>query len=556
MLVILIVFIVIILIVIALIFALKKYARWLKKLKHKISQRTCEQRQIAIEAVLKRVASISQDNKEFHSIYKKLIAIYKQFINYCGKLQVLTMKLQKRFELSSFLIGESRNLYLKFQSLDRKIRELENSFNNLAHRIVTQDEILRREFYFYQKKLRLISNAYTEKQVLFETMDSKVKNFNQSIFDLEKQFELIIDQGDNLQAEIIIQRYIHKVVTFAKIVDCGPALAAQLQTQIPNAIANLKKLYFKVSHQNVDTNNFSPLAFNFNITQITKPFQKAQKAFESLDIPLAIKKIKIVLEQIANFENKIKTEIKAELLFNEQKKRVTKEVEKIIRKWHLLNRQFEEIASFGTTVSSSLFDIYNDAKASFQELARKLNDFQKLVPSKISYIAKIEQVIFLLASSKRAMALGNNFANSMKRLNVKKANAQAKFLHAETIFNNIVSTAKHRQIVLTPSDHGKIRNIRIEKASLVEKLSGITNFDVPNIDKFLENVAGIYKIISTKIQMAFHIKNLIHEFAPKRALNPRLHIGLQVAENKYLEGDYAASLNETINCLRLNNLYV
>ena len=89
------------------------------------------------------------------------------------------------------------------------------------------------------------------------------------------------------------------------------------------------------------------------------------------------------------------------------------------------------------------------------------------------------------------------------------------------------------------------------KLSIIIK-DNITTKDAQEVNNFSTKITNLYSIIASKVQMAFHIQNLIKEFAPQRAFNPKLNLGLKLVEFRYLEGNYVAGLNSAIDCIGEN----
>ena len=537
-----------------LIFLLNKRNLKLKILLEKAIEKTSEEREAAILTSLKRISIIARSNKNIVATFQELDIIYRDFIININKLKKLVVRFNNEVKIIKVSSKKAMQIYKKIENEYTGLAFIEGKFNNLSHKVISQDEILRREFAFYQSRLREIINFYKEKRVLFDLIAPQIDNFNYSVKHIERQFENVIDKGDNANASILIQRYIQKIVKFAEIVSNGPALAMQIKAQIPNTFNNIYKLYLLKKNESKLPYNLDYINFQKTTKEISKQFNQAEKMFYALKIDKAVEKVKDVLKGFKTIENQINLEVRSRNIFINTYEKIISETKITLNKWMSINKQFKTLAGSGKKINPELIENYNDLKIVVKNLDHDAVNYRlAMKDKKMPYSVKIQRAIFLVESMKKCVNNINNFIDKIWEIDFENAMIKNKFSRAENALHEVIALVKKNNIILSYEEQiniDKVMKIKY-KLSIIIK-DNITTKDAQEVNNFSTKITNLYSIIASKVQMAFHIQNLIKEFAPQRAFNPKLNLGLKLVEFRYLEGNYVAGLNSAIDCIGEN----
>ncbi|MCP4336790.1 MAG: hypothetical protein GY679_02990 [Mycoplasma sp.] len=500
-----------------------------------------------IEIMFQRISIIAKRNSKFNEIFEELS-------NKFDKLEILfndlnriispiknEMKLfnKKQFNKKIEIINQKNDLF------EKQIR----SFKKSANGVLKEEEFLRNEMSFCREKTRIISELYMRKRVVLDKISTRIDKINEEIKLLGDEFDDSIESGINEKASHIIREIRKKIIMFAKVINEGPKLQATIFGSIPEFIKKIIDLY---NHAKTELRvDLSYLNFEESLSNLSVLFKKIQKDFQILKIESCKKNSILIIKNIKAIERNINCEIRARNLFIENYQSTIQIAKKTLTQYIDLKNQIKEMPQNGKMVSIDIRDGLKGLKTDielFDEAAIAFKDLFKNIT--IPYTSRLSRMKILLNKNIYINSIMNNIYELILEGEEIKRRVKNHFLQSEQALINLRAQSLDKKIMLSPKEKNQLNDLNEQKGMLKKEILAIP-FNLKKSESLanslIENTSNYYKIVGGKIEMANMAMNLIKEFSNSRALDGKLNIILIQAEQNYLAGKYAESLNLIID---------
>ena len=498
-------------------------------------------------AEITRVEKIVRVNPKYQEEFDEML---KQHIIIEKKTKWIDDQI-KNIYLNAKSMGK-KDLDFKIQFLDNKVSKLvvkREKIKSMIKSLTYQDNFLKNEFNQYAIILREIIASYRNRRLLLQSISPKIDDFLKDIHDVSTKITIKINQADNVGATKLFSKYSFMVNKLAHIIDEGPAIQTYIMTTIPRHSKELFELYQKKKKA---LGELSHINFKPSINKMALDFRNVRDLFQKLDIEGAKKKLVKIIHSIKFLERLINFEIRSRAFVYKNYKGIITETKHNLRDYVSLRKEIKLMSKSGKKLSVDFINAYEKMVQDAEELDKKSVIYKENMKRlDIPNSAKLISTKTIINANKTLINSLNEMYSQIYLSNIEKSIAVNKYKRLEAALNSIVANSKTNNIKRTIEELKEHKRIMDRMQKISRKLSRETigKETMKELSSIEILVADYYKALAGKIELAIMINNLFIEYAHERALNNSLNASFNIAEKEYLQGNYAASLNQILSTL-------
>lgn len=486
-------------------------------------------------------------SEDLRNLFDKLDEAYADANQIVAEINALPEKgsfFKDKYHLSN------KEFKFKVEEVEDRIKyisQLETEFEMVASQITHQDEFLKSEFTLFQTNLRKAIEVYKTKRLLLDKVSKKIDEIISFIKQQESVFNEAVLSGNMKEASDTLRNYSKLVIKFAEIINEGPAIQTYIYDVIPKTIKTIVENYNARKDELQGSKDI--INFEGSIKIAANIYQEAKTEYEKLNILKAKDLIRKVLKSIKATEKIINLEIRSRNAVLSSFKDITDEVKTSLRRYVELKEQFRTLIGKGVQVPLEINDLFVQVRTLGKEIDEKAVQFTEMVGDKnIPFSSKMQRSKMLVQATIEFTNKINEIMQLLWVVNIEASLLRNKFKQVEAAINELLSNVKRQNILLTQIDQKNFDALSNKINELAEK---ITVDNIPkevsdDVSLLVKNAISFYKSMSSKIQIAEMVANVIREFSPRRALDEKINYSLMQAEKLYLEGKYAEALNAVV----------
>ncbi len=508
------------------------------------------ERMSKIEIMFQRLSVIAKTNSKFSLIFEKLTYKFDKMETHFNQMceVISSLSLESKMLNTKTFEKEVTKIELKNESFEKEIK----AFKKEANKLLKKEEFLRNEMSFCRAKLRIISELYSRKRVILDKIASRIDEINNNIKIKNKEFDKTIEVGDNEKASLLIEDIRKQIVFFAELINEGPKLQATIFGTMPTLIKKLIQLY---KHAETELKvDISHIGFKDNMYALSILYDKTKKQFLDININDCKKNIIIVIKNIKALERNINSEIKSRNLFIKNYQTTITTIKKTLKQYVEIVKEYKSMPQNGKKISIELKDSIKILKKEIGILDEAAIAFESLFKDKnIPYTSRLSRMKIILNKTIFISNMMNNIYELIWEDDVILKTVKNQFLQIEQALISLRAQTIEKNILILEKEKNQLEDIYALKQQLKKQISE-KPFNAKQSqeisEKLITDTTDYYKIVGGKIEMATIAMNLIKEFSTSRALDSKLNVTLSQAEQNYLAGKYAASLNLIIDGIK------
>lgn len=459
-------------------------------------------------------------------------------------------------KISPVVIGSRtiKKIKKEIATHNARCEELQKNFTEIAKSFFATEEYIVSEYVFYKSNFQILKQTVITNKNKLDAVYELIASRIDSIESRGKILSSTLDGGDIKLANKYLNLYSTQVSEFSNTVEKALSLSTYIFFTIPNLTDEVVKLYR--DFDSIAKNQLHFLNFQKRLEEIATNVVATRKQYLKLELENAEEEIKKCFSLVHNLKRKLIYEKEAFRIIHESDSKLQKSITDSFDRLNLMIRKYTELF-LNKRKSYSIIELEllaEQLSAEKEEILFVLIEYNnRLKDTSSPFSGKMLQLKILCNQLQNLNKKMNEFELLIFRTKAEENKAKFQINSIENLLSQLIISATEKNIPIPDAQSTlirKLQNVILEISSEIT-IEGVSQNTKKRILQLIAGAIDIYRTVSSEINTATIVRNLISYFSPMRANRSDLHATLIEVERNYMDAHYHLALNNVIMYLEL-----